>query len=102
MFSLLKHLDAGTLTPRPLHDFGRTGDLTDYGKIIVALPGEPEHQTVVKGQNGTFTVTEVVAVEDRTQGLPYRHGKIVRNRATWGKSNGHSNGQSLRQRRGQN
>lgn len=71
VFRLLKRLDAGTLTPRALHNFGKTGDLTDCGKIIVALPGEPEYRIVVKGENGTFMVAEVVAVEDRTQDLPY-------------------------------
>lgn len=71
VFRLLKGLDAGTLTPQRLHDFGKTGDLTDCGKIIVALRGEPECRIVVKGHDGAFTVAEVVAVEDRTQDLPY-------------------------------
>lgn len=71
VFRLLKHLDAGTLRPQPLRDFGKTGDLTDCGKIVIALEGEPEYRIVVKGENGTFTVAEVVAVEDRTQDLPY-------------------------------
>lgn len=71
VFRLLKQVDASTLTPRPLHDFSKTGDLTDCGKIIVTLPGEPEYRIVVKGEDGTFTVAEVVAVEDRTQDLPY-------------------------------
>lgn len=71
VFRLLKQLDAGTLTPRPLRDFAKTEDLTDCGKIIVALPGEPEYRIVGKGENGTFTVAEVVAVEDRTRDLRY-------------------------------
>ena len=71
VFRLLKNLDAGTLTPQPLHDFAKTGDLSDCGKIVVALPDEPEYRIVVKGEGGTFTISEVIAVEDRTQDLPY-------------------------------
>lgn len=71
VFRLLKQLDAGTLSPQPLHDFAKTGDLSDCGKIVVALPGEPEYRIVVKGQGGTFAVSEVIAVEDRSQDLPY-------------------------------
>jgi hypothetical protein len=71
VFRLLKRLDAGTLVPQPLHDFAKTGDLSDCGKIVVALPDEPEYRVVVRGHDGTFTVSEVIAVEDRTQDLPY-------------------------------
>lgn len=71
VFRRLKRLDAGTLEPEPLHDFAKTGDLSDCGKIVVAVPNEPEYRIVVKGQDGTFTVSEVIAVEDRTQDLPY-------------------------------
>ncbi len=71
VFRLLKRLDAGTLTPQPLHDFAKTGDLSDCGKVVVALPNEPEYRIVVRGHGGTFTVSEVIAVEDRTQDLPY-------------------------------
>jgi hypothetical protein len=71
VFRLLKNLDAGSLTPQPLHDFAKTGDLSDCGKIVVALPDEPEYRIVVKGEGGTFTISEVIAVEDRTQDLPY-------------------------------
>lgn len=81
VFRLLKQLDAGTLSPQPLHDFAKTGDLSDCGKIVVALPDEPEYRIVVKGQGGTFAVSEVIAVEDRSQDLPYllaglRSGRI--------------------------
>lgn len=81
VFRLLKRLDAGTLTPQPLHDFAKTGDLSDCGKIVIALPNEPGYRIVVRGQNGTFMVSEVIAVEDRTQDLPYllaglRFGRI--------------------------
>jgi hypothetical protein len=71
VFRLLKRLDAGTLAPQPLRDFAKTGDLSDCGKIVVAVPGEPEHRIVVRSNGGTFEVSEVVAVEDRTQDLPY-------------------------------
>lgn len=71
VFRLLKRLDAGELTPQPLHDFAKTGDLGDCGKVVVALPNEPEYRIVVRGRDGTFRVSEVIAVEDRTQDLPY-------------------------------
>lgn len=71
VFRLLKRLDAGTLEPRPLHDFAKTGELSDCGKIVVSVPNHPEHRIVVKGRDGAFTVAEVVAVEDRTDDLPY-------------------------------
>jgi hypothetical protein len=72
VFRLLKALDAGTLAPAPLHDYAKTGDLTDCGKIVVAVEGEPEHRIVVRelGEEG-FEVSEVIAVEDRTGDLPY-------------------------------
>lgn len=71
VFRLLKRLDAGTASPQPLHDFAKTGDLSDCGKLVVALPNEPEYRIVVRGQGAMFTVCEVIAVEDRTQDLPY-------------------------------
>lgn len=72
VFGLLKALDAGTLTPIPLHDFAKTGDLTDCGKIVVAVEDEPEHRIVVRDVgDGGFEVSEVIAVEDRTGDLPY-------------------------------
>lgn len=67
----LKALDSGTLQPQPLRDFAKTGDLTDCGKIIIALEGEPEYRVVVRSVAGAFHVSEVVAVEDRMQDLPY-------------------------------
>lgn len=67
----LKRLDAGLLHPQPLNDFAKTGDLSDCSKIVVALPGEPEYRIVVRLVDGAFHVFEVVAVEERTQDLPY-------------------------------
>lgn len=68
---LLKELDAGRLTPQPLQDYAKTGDLSDCGKIVVAVEGEPEYRIVVRDVEGGFEVCEVVAVEDRTGDLPY-------------------------------
>jgi hypothetical protein len=72
VFRLLKELDAGSLSPVPLHDYAKTGDLTDCGKIVVAVEGEPEHRIVVRDVGkGAFEISEVIAVEDRTADLPY-------------------------------
>jgi hypothetical protein len=61
-----------TLVPVPLHDDAKTGVLTDGGKIVVAVKGEPEHRIVVRALGtGGFEVSEVIAVEDRTGDLPY-------------------------------
>ncbi len=71
VFRLLKRLDAGTIRPIELRDFGKTGDLSDCGKIVVIVEDEPEHRIVVRSIAGRFEVSEVIAVEDRTQDLPY-------------------------------
>jgi hypothetical protein len=72
VFRLLKALDAGVLSPAALHDYAKTGDLTDCGKIVVALDDEPEHRIVVRDLGaGNFEVSEVIAIEDRTDDLPY-------------------------------
>lgn len=71
VFRLLKQLDAGELTPTPLHDYAKTGDLSDCGKIVVLLEDEPEHRIVVRDLGGHFLVSEVIAVDDRSQDLPY-------------------------------
>lgn len=68
---LLVLLDAGRLTPTPLRYFGKTGDLTDCGKIVAAVEDEPEHRIVVRSVEGRFEVSEVVAIEDRSEDLPY-------------------------------
>ena len=63
VFRLLKSLDAGELSPVRLHDYAKSGDLTDCGKIVVVVEGEPEHRIVVRDQGGgVFEVSEVVAV----------------------------------------
>jgi hypothetical protein len=71
VFRLLKRLDAGELTPTPLHDYAKTGDLSDCGKMVVAVEGEPEHRIVVRDLGGHFLVSEVIAVDDRSDDLPY-------------------------------
>lgn len=68
---LLKLLDDGRLQPQPLRDFSKTGDLTDCGKIVVALDDEPEYRIVVRSVGERYEVWEVVAVEDRSDDLPY-------------------------------
>lgn len=71
VFRLLKQLDVGSITPTELRDFGKTGDLSGCGKIVVIVDGAPEHRIVVRSVSSRFEVSEVVAVEDRTQDLPY-------------------------------
>lgn len=71
VFACLKRLDQGSLLPTPLQDFAKTGDLTDCGKIVIALEDEPEYRVVVRNVEGDFHVSEVIAVEDRTGDLPY-------------------------------
>ena len=68
---LLVLLDQGRLRPTSLSHFAKTGDLTDCGKIVVALEGHPEYRIVVRDVDGAFRVCEVVAVEDRARDLPY-------------------------------
>lgn len=40
----LKALDNGTLQPQPLSDFLKAGQLSNCGKIVIALAGEPEYR----------------------------------------------------------
>lgn len=70
-FRLLRELDAGNIEPTPLRDYAKTGDLTDCGKIVIALENEPEHRIVVRDLGGTFQVSEVVTVANRADDLPY-------------------------------
>ena len=70
-FWLLEALDARRLTPTPPHDFSKTDDLADCGKIVVTVEGEPEHRIVVRDVgDGGFEISEVIAIEDRTGDLP--------------------------------
>jgi len=86
VFRLLEQLDNGTLQPTRVQSFAKTGDLTDCGKIVVLVDGEPEHRIVVRDVGGSFQVSEVVVVENRTDDLPYllaglrleRQGDLIR------------------------
>ncbi len=71
VFRQLKRLEGGHLTPTPLRDFAKTGDLRDCGKIVVEVEGEPEHRIVVREHQGRVEVCEVVSVEARAGDLPY-------------------------------
>ncbi|MGB6057521.1 MAG: hypothetical protein WBF71_04590, partial [Microthrixaceae bacterium] len=71
VFGLLKRLDAGIVMPQPLHDFAKTGNPQRLRQTCRRAQREPEYRIVVRGRGGTFTVSEVIAVEDRTQDLPY-------------------------------
>lgn len=71
VFLALKRLDAGTLVPVALQDFGKTGDLRDSGKIVVETIGYPEYRIVVRDVGDTFEITEVVTVEERAGDLAY-------------------------------
>ena len=71
IFRALKRLDEGTLRPTPLKDYGKTGDLSDCGKIVVETDGHPEYRIVVRDLGNTFEISEIVTVEERTQDLAY-------------------------------
>ena len=82
VFVLLKQLSEGRLQPQRLRSFGKTGDLSDCGKIHVVVEGHPEHRIVVRGTEGSFVVVEIVAVEERADDLAYllaalRLGRLV-------------------------
>ena len=82
VLTLLKRLDKGRLAPQRLRHFGKTGDLSDCGKIPVIVEGHPEHRIIVRGTSGSFLVVEVIAVEERTNDLAYllaglRLGRLV-------------------------
>ena len=69
---LLKQLDSGDLVPRRLNDYAKTGDLSDCGKIVVDVAGEPEHRIVVRElSRHRFEVCEVISVEAREADLAY-------------------------------
>lgn len=69
---LLKLLDQGKLAATPLRNFGKTGGLTDCGKVVVLVDGEPEYRIVVRHvADGSIDLVEVVVVEDRRRDLPY-------------------------------
>jgi hypothetical protein len=71
VFRALKRLDEGSLRPVPLNDYGKTGDLSDCGKIVVETDGYPEYRIVVRAIGTTFEISEVVTVEERANDLAY-------------------------------
>ena len=72
VLSLLQQLESGRLLVRRLRSFGKTGDLSDCGKIPVLVDGAPEHRIVVRELgDGDFEIVEVVAVEERADDLVY-------------------------------
>lgn len=72
VLELLKGLGLGAIRPTRLRHFGKTGDLSDCGKIPVIVEGAPEHRIVVRDTgDGQFIVVDVVAVEERAGDLAY-------------------------------
>ncbi len=71
VFRQLRHLDRGDVTPTPLHDYNKTGDLSDCRKIVVEVDGEPEYRIVVRETGGQFDVVEVLVVGARENDLAY-------------------------------
>ena len=71
MFTQLRRLDRGQISPIPLQDFAKTGDLSDCGKIVVEVEGEAEYRIVVRERSGRFDIIEVLVVEQREHDLAY-------------------------------
>lgn len=67
----LKMFDRGVVDAIPLRNFNKTGDLSDCGKLVVAIDDDIEYRIVVREQGNSFDVVEVVVIEDRTRDLPY-------------------------------
>jgi hypothetical protein len=83
VFRRLRRLDRGEITPTPLPDFAKIGDLSDCGRIVVEVEGEPEYRIVVCDVDGVHDVVEVLVVEARSDDLAYllagsRLGRIAR------------------------
>lgn len=71
VFRQLRRLDRGEIAPVPLHDYARTGDLSDCGKIVVATDDGLEYRIVVRDVDGGYDVVDVVVVEARQDDLAY-------------------------------
>jgi hypothetical protein len=71
VFAALKALDQGTRRPTPLKNYAKTGDLRDYGKIVVETDGHPDYRIVVREVGDAFEIIEVVTVEERANDLAY-------------------------------
>lgn len=68
---ILQRLERGEIEPIALHDYAKTGDLEDCGKLVVIVEGEPEYRIVVRRVGESFEVCEVIAVEAREGDLAY-------------------------------
>ena len=82
VFRQLRRLDDGEITPVPLQDYAKTGDLSDCGKIVVEVDNEPEYRIVVRDTGTSYDVIDVLVVELRDDDLAYllaglRLGRIV-------------------------
>lgn len=71
VFRQLTRLDRGEVTPTPLNDYGKTGDLSDCGKIVVEVPDGPEYRILVRSSAVGYDVVEVLVVEAREGDLAY-------------------------------
>lgn len=82
IFRILIELDAGRVEPRPLSNRAKTGDLSDCGKIVVAVEGEPEYRIVTRHTERGMEVVEVIAVDARVDDAAYllagaRLGRLI-------------------------
>lgn len=68
---VLARLERDEITPTPLNDYAKTGDLGDCGKLMVIVEGEPEDRIVVRRIGHSFEICEVVAVDARQGDLAY-------------------------------
>lgn len=71
VFRELRRLDDGEITPVPLQDCAKTGDLSDCGKIVVEVDNEPECRIVVRDTGTGYDVIDVLVVELRDDDLAY-------------------------------
>lgn len=71
VFRQLRRLDRDEITPTPLRDFSKTGDLSDCGKIVVEVPDEPEYRVVVRRAGDGFDVVDVLVAEARADDLAH-------------------------------
>lgn len=71
VFRQLRRLDRGEITPVPLQDYAKTGDLSDCGKIVVEMADGPEYRIVVRDTDDGYDVVDVVVVEARQDDLAY-------------------------------
>ncbi len=71
VFRKLRQLDRGEITPIKLQDYGKTGDLSDCGKLVVEVIDEREYRIVLRELDDRYDVVEVLVVEARGDDLAY-------------------------------